>query len=103
MVSASTAFSKRSAQNSQVSEPDLSLTSQLAAHHFPRIAGGPCSRDWQRNNWFETSDSVSLFLFLKMNQESKLLRSCFESKNQETAFSENCFEPKYQETVFSIH
>ena len=47
------------------------------------------SRDWQRNNWFETSDSVSLFLFRKMNQESKLLRSCFESKNKETAFSQN--------------
>ena len=45
-------------------------------------------RDWQRNDWFETSDSVSLFLFRKMNQESKLLRSCFESKNQETVGSQ---------------
>ena len=45
------------------------------------------ARDWQRNIWFETIDSVSLFLFRKMNQETKFLRSCFESKNQETVFS----------------
>ena len=47
----------------------------------------PLHRDWQRNNWFETSDSVSLFLFREMNQESTIFRSCFKSKNQETVFS----------------
>ena len=30
------------------------------------------AKDWQRNNWSETSDAVSRFLFRKMNQESKL-------------------------------
>ena len=45
-------------------------------------------RDWQRNKWFETSDSVSLFLIRIMTQESTSLRSCFKSeKNQETLFT----------------
>ena len=86
MVSVSMAFSKRSAQNSQVSEPDLSLTSQLAAHHFPRIAGGPCSRDRQRNNLFETSDSVSLFLFQKNEPRIKIFEKLFRIKESRNSF-----------------
>ena len=56
----------------------------------------PVDRDWQWNNWFETSYPVSLFLFSKMNQESKILRSCFESKNQETVGSQFWLEPENQ-------
>ena len=36
-----------------------------------------------------------------MNQESKLLRNCFESNNQETAFLIHWFESVNQETLFT--
>ena len=59
-------------------------------------------RDWQRNNWFETSDSVSLFLFRKMHQESTIVTSCFEAKNQETVFPIHWFETVNQETAILL-
>ena len=56
--------------------------------------GGMIGKGLTKKHWFDTSDLVSLFLFRKMNQESKLLGSCFESKHQETAFSSKLIRTK---------
>ena len=60
--------------------------------------------DWQKkNNWFESSDSVSLFLFRRINQELLILRNCFEPKKFLTIKKQSFqFTDVNQETFFDL-